>query len=65
MTGGGTSDSLQSLEARGLGEGWSDAVAEYIHTFIQVQPGLLIIQINLVGHSKPPLLYKSSHPVYG
>ena len=30
MTGGGTAASLKALEARGLGEGWSDAVAEYV-----------------------------------
>ncbi|KAJ6587514.1 Fungalysin metallopeptidase-domain-containing protein [Mycena vulgaris] len=29
MTGGGTSRCLQSLEAGGLGEGWSDAMAEW------------------------------------
>ncbi|KAJ8087735.1 hypothetical protein PM082_006572 [Marasmius tenuissimus] len=29
MTGGGTARCLQTLEARGLGEGWSDAVADW------------------------------------
>ncbi|KAJ3564164.1 hypothetical protein NP233_g8473 [Leucocoprinus birnbaumii] len=29
MTGGGTADCLQTTESRGLGEGWSDAVAEW------------------------------------
>ncbi|KAK7032139.1 hypothetical protein VNI00_013313 [Paramarasmius palmivorus] len=29
LTGGGSGRCLQSLEARGLGEGWSDAVAEW------------------------------------
>lgn len=29
MTGGGTADCLQTVEAAGLGEGWSDAVAEW------------------------------------
>lgn len=29
MTGGGTASCLQSLEAGGLGEGWSDAMAEW------------------------------------
>ncbi|PIL32515.1 hypothetical protein GSI_05218 [Ganoderma sinense ZZ0214-1] len=31
MTGGGTGDCLQTLEAEGLGEGWSDAFAEWTH----------------------------------
>ena len=30
MTGGGTGRCLQTLEAGGLGEGWSDAMAEYV-----------------------------------
>ena len=30
MTGGGTGRCLQSTEAAGLGEGWSDAMAEYV-----------------------------------
>jgi len=29
MTGGGTGDCLQTVEARGLGEGWSDAMASW------------------------------------
>ncbi|KAG6873512.1 hypothetical protein C0995_014780 [Termitomyces sp. Mi166 len=29
MTGGGTARCLQTIEARGMGEGWSDAMAEY------------------------------------
>jgi extracellular elastinolytic metalloproteinase len=28
MTGGGTARCLQTTEAKGMGEGWSDAVAE-------------------------------------
>lgn len=28
LTGGGTAACLQTLEAQGLGEGWSDAVAD-------------------------------------
>jgi len=28
MTGGGTATCLESVESRGLGEGWSDALAE-------------------------------------
>jgi Zn-dependent metalloprotease len=31
LTGGGTAACLQTLEARGLGEGWSDAMAECVH----------------------------------
>lgn len=31
MTGGGTGRCLQSTEAAGLGEGWSDAMAEWFH----------------------------------
>ena len=31
LTGGGTAACLQTLEARGLGEGWSDAMAEYVY----------------------------------
>ncbi|KAF8986997.1 peptidase M36 [Hymenopellis radicata] len=30
MTGGGTGACLQSLDAQGLGEGWSDAMAEWV-----------------------------------
>jgi len=30
MTGGGTARCLQSLESRSLGEGWSDALSEYV-----------------------------------
>ncbi|KAH7100182.1 Fungalysin metallopeptidase-domain-containing protein [Auriculariales sp. MPI-PUGE-AT-0066] len=30
MTGGGTAQCLQSVEARGLGEGWSDAFADWV-----------------------------------
>ncbi|TEB31688.1 hypothetical protein FA13DRAFT_1754744 [Coprinellus micaceus] len=33
-TGGGTAACLQTLEARGLGEGWSDAVAEHYREMI-------------------------------
>ena len=29
LTGGGTAACLQTLEARALGEGWSNAMAEY------------------------------------
>lgn len=29
MTGGGTGACLQTYESGGLGEGWSDAMAEY------------------------------------
>ncbi|KAG5351589.1 hypothetical protein C0989_005668 [Termitomyces sp. Mn162] len=31
MTGGGTGRCLQTLEAGGMGEGWSDAMAEWVH----------------------------------
>jgi len=30
MTGGGTARCLQTTESGGLGEGWSDALAEYV-----------------------------------
>jgi hypothetical protein len=30
MTGGGTGRCLQTTEARGLGEGWSDALASWL-----------------------------------
>lgn len=30
MTGGGSARCLQSTEAGGMGEGWSDAIAEYV-----------------------------------
>lgn len=30
MTGGGTGRCLQTLEAGGMGEGWSDAMAKYV-----------------------------------
>lgn len=30
MTGGGNADCLQSTESAGLGEGWSDAMAECV-----------------------------------
>ncbi|KDR71794.1 hypothetical protein GALMADRAFT_229312 [Galerina marginata CBS 339.88] len=39
MTGGGTAAGLQSNEARGLGEGWSDAVADWaFQTSAPIQP---------------------------
>ena len=31
MTGGGTGRCLQTTEAGGMGEGWSDAMAEWMH----------------------------------
>jgi len=34
MTGGGTGFCLQTLEAGGMGEGWSDALAEYVASYI-------------------------------
>ena len=36
MTGGGTGRCLQTTEAGGMGEGWSDAMAEYVcyHRFL-------------------------------
>lgn len=33
MTGGGTARCLQTVESGGLGEGWSDAFAEYVTGF--------------------------------
>lgn len=30
LTGGGTGRCLQTTEAGGMGEGWSDALAEYV-----------------------------------
>jgi len=30
LTGGGTGTCLQTTEAGGMGEGWSDAMAEYV-----------------------------------
>jgi extracellular elastinolytic metalloproteinase len=33
MTGGGTARCLQGIEAGGMGEGWSDAMAEYAPSF--------------------------------
>ena len=35
MTGGGTGRCLQTLEAGGMGEGWSDAMAECVTKFLQ------------------------------
>lgn len=37
MTGGGTGRCLQTLEAAGMGEGWSDAYAEYVHIGFPLQ----------------------------
>lgn len=34
MTGGGSGRCLQTLEAGGLGEGWSDAMAEYVASIL-------------------------------
>lgn len=34
MTGGGTGRCLQSIEAAGMGEGWSDAMAECVELVI-------------------------------
>lgn len=37
MTGGGTGRCLQTTEAGGMGEGWSDAFAEYVYMFIMAR----------------------------
>jgi extracellular elastinolytic metalloproteinase len=34
LTGGGTARCLQTTESRGMGEGWSDALAEYVHSLV-------------------------------
>ncbi len=48
MTGGGTGHCLQSQEAKGLGEGWSDAVAEYVHSYSSQTQFNLTIKYNLI-----------------
>ena len=40
MTGGGTAHNLQTTEAGGLGEGWSDAVGECVSRPIWQRPQL-------------------------
>ena len=36
MTGGGTGRCLQTTEAGGMGEGWSDAMAEYVSCLVSL-----------------------------
>ncbi|KAF8223985.1 metalloprotease [Tricholoma matsutake] len=44
MTGGGTGRCLQSLEARGLGEGWSDAMASWTEKTSSAVPDYMVGQ---------------------
>ena len=49
MTGGGSANCLSaSFEAKGLGEGWSDAFAEYVFTFL-LPPGRVPQQMDLAA----------------
>ncbi|KAG6853257.1 hypothetical protein C0991_005670 [Blastosporella zonata] len=41
MTGGGTARCLQTTEASGLGEGWSDAMAEYVPLIGEIWANML------------------------
>lgn len=43
MTGGGSGRCLQTTEAGGLGEGWSDAMAEYVASFLVLYLGYNIV----------------------
>ena len=36
MTGGGGANCLQGYDGAGMGEGWSDALAEYVFIFLRV-----------------------------
>ncbi|KAF8886755.1 Fungalysin metallopeptidase-domain-containing protein, partial [Infundibulicybe gibba] len=49
MTGGGTARCLQTTEARGLGEGWSDAMAEWAQQK-PILPGLPLPDYVLAQH---------------
>ena len=58
MTGGGTASNLQTDEARGLGEGWSDAMAECVSRPIWQCPRLTFNLTPPVGCFKPELHLK-------
>ncbi|KAG8806108.1 hypothetical protein FRC19_007460 [Serendipita sp. 401] len=50
MTGGGTGACLQTTESRGLGEGWSDAFAEWLeHTDAFVPDFTMARSLFLIG----------------
>ena len=41
MTGGGTASCLQSTEAAGMGEGWSDAMADWLQNDSKISDFIL------------------------
>ncbi|KAL0062592.1 hypothetical protein AAF712_010526 [Marasmius tenuissimus] len=58
MTGGGTARCLQTLEAGGLGEGWSDAVADWFaqsdnKSIVDFTTGNWVLNNTAGGRSKP------------
>ncbi|KAK1224031.1 hypothetical protein PQX77_013092 [Marasmius sp. AFHP31] len=58
MTGGGTARCLQALEAKGLGEGWSDAVADWFaqsdnDSIVDFTTGNWVLNKPAGGRSKP------------
>jgi len=57
MTGGGTGRCLQTTEAGGMGEGWSDAMAEYVS--IVYLPSSMILNIVLDGLRRSPQLWST------
>ena len=58
MTGGGTAHNLHTTKAKGLGEGWSDAMGECVSRPIWQRPLLTYNLTPLVGCFKPKLHLK-------
>jgi hypothetical protein len=66
LVGGGTASCLASLEARGLGEGWSDALAEFV-VFAALCASQILMAFLLAGWSKLPRTRgtsRSEHMLY-
>jgi len=57
MTGGGTGRCLQTTEAGGMGEGWSDAMAEYASTVYLTSS--IILNIVSDGLRRSPQLWST------
>jgi hypothetical protein len=52
MTGGGTGRCLQTTEAGGMGEGWSDAFAEFVMTIVDYVQKAHRFIVYAVGRSR-------------
>ena len=58
MTGGGTGLCLQTTEAGGTGESWSDAFAEFVSSFFllyHIHIDVLVLIAGLSKSRRPPL----------